>query len=189
MTNIRSYSIPEFEEKAREFHGFAAPGIMLGGFMVELAYRHLPEEGLFDSISETGKCLPDAIQILTPCSVGNGWLRIMDIGRYALTMYDKHSGEGVRVYVDTARLDDWPAIKDWFLNLKPKREQDTGQLLDEIKAAGTDICGYRKIKVKLPLLSDGRNPAYAICSKCGESHPADDGDLCLGCQGKLPYSS
>ena len=66
MTNIRSYSIPEFEEKAREFHGFAAPGIMLGGFMVELAYRHLPEEGLFDSApgSKAGALSPaeDAAQ-------------------------------------------------------------------------------------------------------------------------------
>jgi formylmethanofuran dehydrogenase subunit E len=32
------------------FHGSIAPGVMLGGFMVDLAYRNLPSEILFDVI-------------------------------------------------------------------------------------------------------------------------------------------
>ena len=98
--NIRSYTFEQYVERVRDFHGFAAPGVLIGGFMVELAYQHLPEEGLFDAISETAKCLPDAIQLLTPCTVGNGWLTVINMGRYAMTLYNKYTGEGVRVFVD-----------------------------------------------------------------------------------------
>jgi hypothetical protein len=38
---------------------------------------------------------PDAVQILTPCTVGNGWMRILNLGRYAVTLNDKFTGEGV----------------------------------------------------------------------------------------------
>ena len=81
---IRSYTFEEFMEKVRAFHGFNAPGLAIGGFMVDLAYRHLPKEGLFDALCETPKCLPDAIQLLTPCTVGNSWLTVINLGRYAL---------------------------------------------------------------------------------------------------------
>jgi hypothetical protein len=49
-------------ERVKAFHGYDAPGIIIGGFMVDLAYRHLPEGGLLDALSETPKCWPDAIQ-------------------------------------------------------------------------------------------------------------------------------
>jgi formylmethanofuran dehydrogenase subunit E len=48
--------------------------------MTDLACRHLPADGLFDAISETPKCLPDAIQLLTPCTIGDGWLTIVNEG-------------------------------------------------------------------------------------------------------------
>ena len=47
---IRSYAFEEFIERVRSFHGSAAPGVVIGGFMVEMAYQHLFEEGLFDAV-------------------------------------------------------------------------------------------------------------------------------------------
>ncbi len=44
--NLRNYSFEEFLERAKEFHGYTTPGIIIGGFMVDLAYRHLSEKGL-----------------------------------------------------------------------------------------------------------------------------------------------
>src|SRR4030042_1863444 len=70
--NILSYTFEEYFERVQSFHGFAAPGVVIGGFMVDLAYQHLPEDRLFDAICETAKCLPDAIQLLTSCTVANG---------------------------------------------------------------------------------------------------------------------
>lgn len=32
----------EFMEEARAFHGYPAPGLIIGGYMVELAKRHMP---------------------------------------------------------------------------------------------------------------------------------------------------
>ncbi len=89
LMKIRNYTFEEFVDRVKEFHGYEAPGVIIGGFMIDLAYRHLPEGGLFDALSETPKCLPDAIQLLTPCTVGNGWLTVVNVGRYALTLYDQ----------------------------------------------------------------------------------------------------
>lgn len=39
--------------------------------MVDLACRHLTPGPIFYALCETPKCLPDSIQILTPCTLGN----------------------------------------------------------------------------------------------------------------------
>lgn len=143
---ILSHTFEEFAGMVRAFHGSAAPGIMIGGSMVDLALRCVPEGGLYDVICETAKCLPDAVQLLTPCSIGNGWLRILDTGRFSLAFYDKVTGKGVRVFIDPAKLDAWPQIKSWFLKLTPKKEQDTARLMKEIEEAGSDICSVESIQ-------------------------------------------
>src|SRR5208337_4410957 len=92
--DILSHTFEEYAAMVESFHGYAAPGVLIGGFMVDLAYRSLPSNGLYNVICETAKCLPDAVQLLTPCSIGNRWLKIINVGRYALTFYDKHKGPG-----------------------------------------------------------------------------------------------
>jgi formylmethanofuran dehydrogenase subunit E len=154
--------------------------------MVELAYQHLPSEGLFDAISETNKCLPDSIQLLTPCTIGNGWLRIIDIGRYALTLYNKKQGEGIRVFVDTAKLDKCPEIKSWILKFKNKKEQDSNLLLQEILKAETNILSYQKVKMDMSLLKK-RMSSISICPVCGEGYHSADGEMCLSCRGERQY--
>ena len=186
--NIRSYTFEEYVERVRTFHGFAAPGVLIGGFMVDLAYRHLPEEGLFDAISETPKCLPDAIQLLTPCTVGNGWLTVINLGRYAMTLYDKSNGEGVRVFLDPAKIEAWSEIKSWFFKLKPKKEQDDQLLIRQIREAGAGICSVQHVKVAPRLLEKQHRAGFAICPRCKESYPIGDGTLCLGCQGADLYA-
>lgn len=49
---IGPYTVDEFIEAAGRFHGYAAPGLILGGFMVHEARNHIPEGILFDAISE-----------------------------------------------------------------------------------------------------------------------------------------
>lgn len=100
----RTYN--EYIEMVKGFHRHVAPGVVIGGFMVDLAYRNLPQGEYFDAISETRSCLPDAIQLLTPCTVGNGWLRIIDLGRFAMSLFEKYTGNGVRVCVDSQKLSD-----------------------------------------------------------------------------------
>lgn len=107
---IGEYTFEEYKELARAFHGYPAPGLLIGGYMVEKAKASLEPGTLFEAVVETQKCLPDAVQLLTPCSIGNGWIRIVNLGRYALSLYDKYTGQGWRVWIDPDQLTRWPEI-------------------------------------------------------------------------------
>ncbi len=177
----------DFVEMVRSFHGFAAPGVLIGGFMVDHARRLLPEGRIFDALCETFKCLPDAVQLLTPCTLGNGFLTTVNVGRFALTLYDKETGEGIRIFIDAVKLEEWQEIKAWFYKLKTKQEQDFERLLHEIKTAGADICSIRNVKVASHLRGKKHRGGFAICPQCMESYPIADGALCLACQGEEMY--
>lgn len=185
--NIGPYSIDDYMHLIKAFHGNLAPGLIIGGFMVDLAKRNLPDETLFDAISETSACLPDAIQLLTPCTIGNGWLKIINLGRYALSLYDKYTGEGVRVFMDPSKIETWPEIRNWFYKLKTKKEQDAGRLRDEIIDAGQDILSIRQVIIEGTYLGKKGKGAIANCPLCREAYPAKDGPRCLACQGNSPY--
>jgi formylmethanofuran dehydrogenase subunit E len=187
--NIGPYTFEAFLQRAVEFHGHAAPGLILGGYMVEEARRHLPENTIFDALSETSKCLPDSIQLLTPCSFGNGWLKIADLGRFALALYDKHTGEGVRVYLEPAKLSNWPEIKAWLFKLKPKKEQDLNLLLQEIRQAGSTICGIERVQLNGNITGPKHSPGIVVCPVCREAYPEPDGGICRACQGESPYKA
>ena len=187
MTRICSLSLEDYLQKVEAFHGHLAPGMVLGGFMVDLALRHLPPGDYYDALSETPKCLPDALQLLTPCTIGNGWLRVLNLGRYALVLYRKPGGEGVRVFVDPPKLDGWPEIKDWFLKLKPKVQQNLQLINEQMQEAGSTICSFTLGRVEADFLSRRRRGAFALCPQCRESYPAADGPTCLACQGRAPF--
>lgn len=187
MANIGIYSYEEYLRLVESFHGSVAPGLVIGGFMVDLARKRIPEGVLFDAISETTACLPDAVQLLTPCTIGNGWLRVFNLGRFALSLYDKYEGEGVRVFVDPDKLEPWPAIKSWLFKLKPKKEQDKDLLMSQIEQAGHSICSLQSIKVQGRHLGKKSRGRIATCILCHEPYPARDGAICRACQGETPY--
>ena len=182
--NIGSYTFDEFLQKVRAFHGNPAGGVVLGGMMVDMAQRNLPKDGLYDAICETDKCLPDSIQLLTPCTIGNGWMRIINSGRFSVTLYDKRSGEGVRVFVDPQKVKAFKELNNWFFSLIPKKEQERDRLAAEIKNHGNDILSMHCVIVDIDALPNKEEAAYSICAVCNESHLAADGSVCLSCQGK-----
>lgn len=185
------YNYQEFKDIATKFHGYPAPGIMLGAYMVELAKDkvapYLENHGLYNAISETRQCLPDAIQLLTPCTVGNGWLTICDTGRYALSLFNKYTGKGVRIYLDYEKLNAYPAILEWLMKLKPKREQNSEQLQEEIKQAKQTICSVQEITALPQYYGKHDKGAVVRCAICHEPIPAQNGIICAACQGKSPY--
>lgn len=180
------FDVEEYLRLVQSFHGHVAPGVVVGGFMVHLARARIPEGVLFDAICETPVCLPDAIQLLTPCTVGNGWVKIINLGRFALSLYDKDQGNGVRVFLDPKKLDDWPEIKNWFFKLKPKAEQNMELLLAQIKEAGETLCGMHPVRIRPGLLKKQKRGEIVICPCCQEAFPAKDGEVCRGCQAKSP---
>jgi formylmethanofuran dehydrogenase subunit E len=187
--NIGTHTFEEFIERVKAFHGSIAPGIVAGGIMVDIARADLPEGEFFDVICETAHCLPDAVQLLTPCTIGNRWLKIVDTSRYALTFFNKYTGEGVRVHLDAQKLGGWPAIRAWFLKEKPKKEQSLDSLLDELNLAGTGIYTTGRVKVKSSYITgqEKKSSPIALCPSCGEAYRKDRGELCPACKGEGPY--
>ncbi|MBD5538866.1 MAG: trehalose-binding protein [Desulfovibrio sp.] len=187
--NIGAYTFEEFRTLAENFHGYAAPGVLVGAYMVELGKRHLPEGTLFEAVAESAKCLPDAVQLLTACSTGNQRLKVFDLGRYAVTLFDKHTGAGVRVSLDPDRMAAYPELYAWFFKEKPKREQDSARLEAEIRAAADSICKLEKVRIQPRFLGRRHAEGISRCPLCGEAYPREDGPICRGCQGEAPYEA
>jgi formylmethanofuran dehydrogenase subunit E len=186
---ICTYSYEEYFDIVKSFHGNPAPGLIIGGFLVDLAMKNLPEGEFFDAVCETPVCLPDAVQLLTPCTIGNGWLSIIPFGRFAVTLYEKYTGAGVRVYLDMKKLNNWPEIHDWYLKKKKKSEQDKDLLFAQIREAGHGLFSLQKVQVNPEKVRRKKMGAIGFCPACGEAYPLRDGDSCLNCQGETPYSN
>jgi len=185
--NIGSYSYAEYVHLVKSFHGSLAPGLVIGGFMVDLALKNLPEGEFFDAVCETSVCLPDAVQLLTPCTIGNGWLTVLNFGRFALSLYEKNSGQGVRVYLDMEKLKAWDEVNQWFMKLKKKQEQNHQLLIDQIKEAGHKLLSMQRVCLEPSALRRQKQGPVAVCPACGEGYPVRHGDRCKGCQGESPY--
>lgn len=185
--DICGYGRQAYLDLITSFHGYPAPGLITAGFMVGMARRALPEGTLFDALSETGSCLPDAVQLLTPCTIGNGWLSVTDVGRYALSLYDKYTGIGVRVHLDLDKLGPYPRIREWLLKEKPKKEQDSDGLRDDMFSAGESILSLAPVRLKEGGFGKRSKGDIGRCPLCGEAYPLRTGGLCGGCAGLLPY--
>jgi formylmethanofuran dehydrogenase subunit E len=183
-TGILGHTFDEYREIVKKFHGAAAPGVIIGGFMVDTAIWALPDGILYDAICETQSCLPDAIQLLTPCTVGNGWLKIIPLGLFALTLYSKETLEGVRVFLDIEKVEAWPEIKTWYLKLKSKQEQALEDVVEEIRWAGSSIVSLRPVRVRPDVAARTHKGSIGVCPRCGQAYPSDDGPVCLLCRGE-----
>ncbi len=176
----------EFLEAIQSFHGFPAPGLVLGAFMVDLAKSLIGEDVEADAIVETRHCLPDAVQIFTPCTIGNGWMKIMDWDKFALTLYDRHTLEGYRVWFDLEKTKAFPDLYNWYMRLVHKKDLPISVLLEVLFEAGHSVLSYRPVKVT-GYYQREKKKTINICPGCGEAYPAWQGSLCRACQGEGYY--
>lgn len=186
--DIGAYTFEEFRQLAANFHGYAAPGLLIGGYMVEKCKAALPEGTLFEAVVESAKCLPDAVQLLTACSTGNQRLKIHNLGRYAVSLFDKYSGKGFRVSLDPEKMCQWPELYAWFFKKKAKKDQDSARLEREIRKAGDSICRIAPVLIERRFIGQKHMKSIAVCPLCGEAYPGEDGAICRGCQGEAPYA-
>ena len=174
-----------------EFHTYPAPGILVGAFMVEYALellRTTSDKKLY-AVCETPKCLPDALQVMARCTTGNNRLRIMPIGKFAITLNaptDNEMAEAVRVYVDLEKLKKYPTINSWYAN-SPAYDRHTmkKQLQGEIFSAGRTILSSEWVRV--PVIRK-KKWASVTCPSCGDTVPdyLIEGDHCGAC-GSMKY--
>ena len=173
------------------FHTSPAPGVLIGAVMVDYALELLGAErgDRVYAACETQKCLPDALQVVAHCTSGNNRLRIIPIGKFAITLNRSSPGstaEGVRVFIDLQKLKRFPVIEAWYLNSpafdKPSMKD---RLQDEIFRAGREILSSERVRVTVTGKRAWRSVA---CPSCGETVPdylVVDG-RCAGC-GPLRY--
>jgi formylmethanofuran dehydrogenase subunit E len=156
------------------FHTYAAPGVLIGAFMVDYALELLrvnPDEKLY-GVCETPKCLPDALQVIAHTTTGNNRLRVIPIGKFAITLNgpsDRETAEAIRVYVDLKKLKKYPTMDIWYAN-SPAYDKHTmkDQLQDEIFRAGRDILSFEKVRVRVNTKKKWKS---ITCPGCGETVP------------------
>ncbi|MDM8522437.1 formylmethanofuran dehydrogenase subunit E family protein [Desulfococcaceae bacterium HSG8] len=177
-----------FLEEIEAFHGWKAPGLVLGGFMLDWAMELIGPDVEADAIVETCHCLPDAVQIFTPCTIGNGWLKVFDWDKFALSLYDRRKLTGHRVWFDLSKARSVPNLHNWYMRLVPKKELSLEVLLESILDARRSVLSSRTIKVTR-FYERKKKGVIEICSGCGEAYPAVQGLQCLTCQGEGYYDA
>ncbi len=124
---------------------------------------------------------PTPFQLLTPCTVGNHWLKIVDTGRFAAVFYDKETGGG-EDFPEHGTYEALSAVNEWFLKLIPKKDRDLNAIIDGINIAD-------RLFSTLPRGSGPEGTPCApqgspvVCPVCGEAYPPSHGPVCRGCQG------
>jgi formylmethanofuran dehydrogenase subunit E len=172
----------------RSFHGFAAPGVVIGVFMVDWARERIGRETEADAVVETLRCLPDAVQLFTACTLGNGWMRVLDWDRFALTLYDRVSHRGARVWLDPDKTAAFPDIHGWFLKKIPKSELPLDVLLSGIFEARRAMLSCREVVVT-DFLRRPKKEFVLICPGCGEAFDPRAGERCRGCRDGAYFES
>jgi formylmethanofuran dehydrogenase subunit E len=179
-------------ENVYAFHTKRAPGVPIAVQMVLLAKEKLGRVKM-GAVAETQVCLSDAIQFLTGCTIGNKYLILLDkIGRFALTLYDRTNGKGIRVNVDLDKIDaeKMPETRKFFTRKRDPevstnmeaRAASAKIIVDEFIACGRDIFALNEVQIK-----NYAKPPVAkagICEICNESFlmQAENQKKCLVCE-------
>ncbi len=178
--------VPEFLQEAETFHGCRNPGILLGGMMVDLALELLTSRQNIVAVSETKWSLPDAIQLLTRCTIGNGRLIVLNWGKMGLSVFSRKNLAGYRIWLDIAKTKHISSIYNWYMRLIRLDAKETDHLLTDILTAGRTVFSWRAIPMTRQFHTPP-NPAMTICSQCDEAYPENHGHLCISCQGRSYY--
>lgn len=151
-----------FEEdlkKAREFHGHLCGGIILGVRIARAGLNYLgieePSKNKdFIVYVEADRCLTDAVQSVTGCSLGKRRLKWIDYGKMGASFIDMNTQKGIRIVVKAKN--------------RPSFDQDPliywKQFTDE------QIFEFEPVKVDIPPEDlPGKPLRNAVCETCGES--------------------
>jgi formylmethanofuran dehydrogenase subunit E len=186
-----SPKMKDYLNRVVAFHTSPAPGVLIGAFMVDFALDLLgtaPGEKLF-GVCETPKCAPDALQVIANATTGNNRLRVIPIGKFAMTVNaatTKPTAEAVRVYIDLEKLKRYPIIDIWYANSPAFDKSAMGiPLQEEIFRAGRDILSYELVRVSV---TAKRKWNSVTCPCCGDTIPdyLFENDRCAGC-GSMKY--
>lgn len=157
---------------AIDLHGHLAPGIALGLRMSEIAlFRMNTKKGdkYLIGISETARCLADAMQAATGCTLGHGSAFVEDYGKLALTLGDARTKKGVRVALKDEANKHSTLMNKWMMRLgklSHEEEEELGmQLLD------LDENFFLVQEVAINRYQIFEKSVIVSCKECGELIP------------------
>ncbi len=171
-------------KKAAGFHGHICVGIALGTRLSLAALRALglkPGERHKNLIvyTEIDRCMTDAVQAVTGCTLGHRALKYVDYGKFAATFIDTATGRAVR-----------GTVKEHISNQPPIEE--TLEKLSRIP--DSELVTLREVSVTIPPADlPGPPVSKAACAVCGErimdGREVIDGSrtLCRACAGGKYY--
>jgi formylmethanofuran dehydrogenase subunit E len=184
--------IREYIRRCVSFHGFAPPGLLIGVFMVDLALEKLgasPNEKLY-AVAETPKCAPDAVQVVTSATMGNSRLRIIETGKFSITLNrgsTEERADGIRVYVDATKIRRYPTLDLWYTNdPRYKSVDEKDRVYDEILQAGRSILSWERVKVSVPQKAVWQAVQCPVCKEMVPDYLVEDG-VCISCAGASYY--
>lgn len=179
---------------AIELHGHLAPGIALGLRMSEIALSRLNArkgDKHLIGISETARCLADAMQAATGCTLGHGNACVEDYGKLAITIGDVRTKKGVRVALKDAVNKHSSLMNKWMMRLgKLSHEEEEGlgmQLLD------MDENFFLVQDVEINRGQNFEKSGIVTCRECGEMIPESLTEIkgneiyCKPCTGTAYY--
>jgi formylmethanofuran dehydrogenase subunit E len=166
-------------EDAVVFHGHSCPGLAIGFRAAEVGLRELYGSRAVDeelvAIVENDACGVDAVQWMTGCTFGKGNLIFRDYGKMAFTFFNRKTGNGVRVYVDSSSF--YSEDDDRFQELKANRNR-TAEENEEMAGMMKQRCRrvlempekefIRVTEPQEPMPSKARLFDSIRCHLCGE---------------------
>jgi formylmethanofuran dehydrogenase subunit E len=172
-------------KKAADFHGHICGGIVMGTRMSLAAMNAL---GLKPGVknknlivyAEIDRCMTDAIQSVTGCSLGHRSLKHVDYGKFAATYINTDTGKAVRA-----------TVKEHFSN--------GGSMEESLKRIAlipdSQLVTLEDVTVSIPENDlPGLPKAEATCAECGElimdGRDVKKGGkvMCRACAGKKYYT-
>jgi formylmethanofuran dehydrogenase subunit E len=197
LDKLTSEQFESLLEESVRFHGHLCGGQVLGVRMSLLGLRHI---GIDDPkgtdrkniivFVEMDRCVTDAIQSVTGCSIGKRTMKFMDFGKMAATFVNLGTGEAIRIL---AREDSRQKAKERFPHMENKY---AGQLAAYRTMSNMDLFKVMPVQVQIrPEDMPGRPLNRVVCDACGE-HVQDGREvqrvgtvLCKACAGNSYYGS
>lgn len=181
-------------ELATNLHGHLAPGIALGLRMSEIALLRLDvkkgDKHLI-GISETARCLADAMQAATGCTLGHGNAFVEDYGKLAITIEDARTKRGMRVALKEDAKKFSLLMNKWMMRLGKLTHEEEEELGMQLLNIDEKYLLIQDVEVNKD--QNFEKSAISICSKCGESIPLglavlkENKAYCKACNGQGYY--
>jgi len=168
-------------DSAASFHGHLCGGQAMG---VRMALAGLRELGMDDpskreklvTFVEVERCIADAIQIVTGCTVGRRNLKLVNVGKFAATFVDVSKGNGVRISsrkdargsaMRFAERNGWIASGELIEEFSEREKEIIVRAYSEMPES--EMFVVEKVRVNLPWKehrSGLKEPV--VCSACDE---------------------